>query len=56
MRFILSVVCCCFAACFAQPDQNLAQLAQTLGATTLLSYLKTAGLEILLSDGGKWHL
>ena len=37
---------------FAQPDPDLAQLAQKLGATTLLSYLKTAGLEILLSDGG----
>ena len=34
-------------------DSNLVQIAEQLGATTLVNYIKAAGLESALTDNGK---
>ena len=42
----------CLGTTFAQ-QVHIPRLAETLGATTLVNYLKTAGLDTVLSGSGK---
>lgn len=43
---------CCFALCHAQ-NKNIIKLAEELGATTLVGYVREAGLEGTLNGNGK---
>lgn len=43
---------CCFALCHAQ-NKNIIRLAEELGATTLVGYVRAAGLEGTLNGDGK---
>ncbi|KAL4226721.1 hypothetical protein ACF0H5_014701 [Mactra antiquata] len=48
----LALVCCCLLASCYGADNNIVQLAEQLGATTLVSFVKSAGLDGALSGPG----
>ena len=49
---VLLFVCFCFGLAYAQ-QSNIVQLAESLGATTLVNLVKAAGLDSVLSGNGK---
>jgi hypothetical protein len=52
MKFASVVLALCFTCYFAE-SKDIVKLAEELGATTLVSYLKVAGLEDALKGTGK---
>lgn len=53
MRIEAIILALCVANSFAQ-KKNIVKLAEELGATTLVSYVRTAGLEGALAGPGKF--
>ena len=49
---VLLFVCFCVGLAYAQ-QSNIVQLAESLGATTLVNLVKAAGLDSVLSGNGK---
>ena len=49
---VLLFVCLCVGLAYAQ-QSNIVQLAESLGATTLVNLVKAAGLDSVLSGNGK---
>ena len=53
MQLLLGVVCCCCMITALAQKMDLVQLAESLGATTLVKYLQQSGLDTAISSSGK---